>query len=305
MKRTFATSTFAVALLGVAACKGGGGDAAKFIPEAATVVGGADLAGLQKTKLWTDNLKGMVESNGKEQLAAMGECKLGLDKFKSVTFGVDPNGGDDKMAVVIAADGIGVKANLDCAHDKIKEKEGKEPWTAEEDGKVLKMANGGAVAYVVDDNTLVVSGKDWAEDVKKLTKGEGKSAFDGSLKDVLGKTDTGKHVWFAGKVPEKEGKGAAEQLGAAPASFAGYADLSSGVETKILVGFASGDEAESVKTKVQGMWDGMFKDMAKAQTSEEVINSVKFGTSGEFFTVEAKASDADLAKSMEGLKAFM
>ena len=114
--------------------------------------------------------KAMLEAQGKEQLDAMAACNLGLDKWKSVTFGVDPAGGDEKMAAVIVADGLGKKENLDCAAGKIKEKNGgKDPWTAENEGKTLKMEDGN-VAYVVDDNTVVIAGKAWAADVEKLTK---------------------------------------------------------------------------------------------------------------------------------------
>ena len=60
MKRTFYTTTFAMALLGVAACKGGGADSAKLIPDAATVVGGVDVAGLVKSELYTTN-KDLIE----------------------------------------------------------------------------------------------------------------------------------------------------------------------------------------------------------------------------------------------------
>jgi hypothetical protein len=304
--KTFATTTFAIALLGLAACKGGGGDAAKFIPDSANMVGGADLAGLQSTKLWSDHLKPMVEGAGKEQLDAMTACNLGLDKFKNVVVGADTNGGDDKMAVVVVADGVGKKENLDCAAGKIKEKSGgKDPWTTEEDGKVLKFEDG-KVAYVVDDNTLVMAGKDWADSVKKLTKGEGKSAFDGALKDIIGRTDPGKHIWFAGTMPGELGTMAASQLGASPKDFAGYVDLSSGAETKVSVGFASGEEAESVKTKVQGLWDGMGKELAKAQgMSEDSLNGIKFGTDGNALTVEAKASEADVTKAMDQAKGMM
>ncbi len=295
MRRTFATTTFAFALLGVAACKGGGGDAAKFIPEAATMVGGVDLAGLQGTQSWKDN-KEMVESQGKDVLDAMSACNLGLDKWKSLTVGFDPNGGDAKMSAVIVADGVGKKENLDCAAGKIKEKSGGEdPWTAEEDGKVLKMKEGGAVAYVVDDNTLVVAGKDWADSVKKLTKGEGKSAFDGSLKDVIGRTDTSKHVWFAGKLPD-EAKGAAKMLGdvGEPQDIAGWMSMGSGLELFVAVGLKSSDEAGKAKDAIQTQFDG-FKAMAgQVGVPQGVVDSVKFDTKDTAVTVSAKASDEDM-----------
>jgi hypothetical protein len=297
--KTFATTTFAFALLGVAACKGGGGDAAKFIPEAATMVGGIDLAGVQGTQSWKDN-KAMVESQGKEMLDAMSACNLGLDKWKSLTFGVDPAGGDEKMAAVVVADGVGKKENLDCAAGKIKEKNGgKDPWTAENEGKTLKMEDG-QVAYVVDDNTIVVSGKAWAADVEKLTKGEGKSAFDGALKDVIGRTNTGKHVWFAGKLPD-DAKGAAKMLGdvGEPQDVAGWLDLSGGVEAWIAIGFKSGDEATKAKDAAQTQFDA-FKGMAgQMGVPQAVVDSVKFDTKDTAATVSAKISDADLKTLQE------
>lgn len=303
-RRTLTTS-FAFALLAVAGCKGGGAASAKLIPESATVVGGADLAGLQKSKLWTDHLEGLVKAQGKDVLDAMEGCNLGLDKWQSVTFGMTESGGSDKIAIVVVADGLGKKENLDCAHGKLKEKEGKDPWTVEEDGKVLKMDKGG-VAYVVDDNTVVMAGKDWADSVAALTKGEGKSAFDGALADVIGRTDSGKHVWFAGVLPESIGGKASAQLGATPKDVAGFVDFSSGLEVKASLGVASSDEAEAVKTKIEGMYNGMIKDMAKGKgVSADTLDNVKFGTDGSAFTVEAKASDEDVSKGMEQAKALM
>jgi hypothetical protein len=293
--KTFATTTIAFALLGLAACKGGGGDAAKFIPEAATMIGGVDLAAVQGTQSWKDN-KDKFEAQAKEQLDAMAACNLGLDKWKSVSFGADTAGGD-KWAAVVIADGVGKKENIDCAHGKLKEKMGgKDPWTAEEEGKVLKnVMDEGNVGYVVDDNTLVVAGKDWAEDVKKLTKGEGKSAFDGKLKDVIGRTDTGKHVWFAG-LADDSAKGMAKGLGdiAEPQDFAGWLDTSGGVEVWASVGFKSGDEATKAKDSLQAKFDG-FKGMAgQFGVPQAVVDSVKFDTKDSAATVSAKITDSDL-----------
>jgi len=301
------TATFALALFGAAGCKGGeGAKSAKLIPEGATVVFGADLGSLQKTKLWTDLGKGAVEKEGKDVLEAMEGCNLGLDKWKSVTVGMTDSGDEEKVAVILVADGLGKKENLECAHGKIKEKEGKEPWTAEDDGKTLKMNEDGQVAYVVDDNTVVVAGKAWVDSVGKLTKGEGKSAMDGSLKDVLGRTDLSKQIWFAGAIPEAMGGMASSQLGAAPKDVAGYIDLSGGMEVFASAGMASSDDAGKVKEKVEGLWNGMAKDMAKSQgVSDDAINAVEFGTDGSAFTVKAKAPQADVDKMIEQAKAML
>lgn len=296
MKRTFATTTFAVALLGVAACKGGGAASAKLIPEGATMVGGVDLAAVQKSSSWEDN-KAMLESQGKEALDAMGKCNLGLDKFKNITVGMDPAGGDEKLAVVIVADGIGKKENLDCAKGEIKKQEGgdEEPWTEEEEGKVLKLDGGKATAFVVDDNTIAIAGKAWAEDVKKLVGGEGKSAFDGGLKDVIARTDTSKNIWFAGKLPD-EAKGMAKMAGdiGEPTDVAGWADVSSGLEVFVAVGFGSGDDATKAKEAVEKQWEGVKGMASGAGVPQGVVDSVKFGADGSAATITAKASAEDM-----------
>lgn len=297
----------ALGLLVLGGCKGGGAATGKYIPEAATVVGGADLAGIQDSKLYKDHFKTLVESKGKEALDAMAACNLGADKWKSVTFGMTADGGKDKVAVVLVADGLGKKENLECAHGKLKESEGgTDPWTVKEDGKVLELPDSGGIAYVVDDNTIAVAGKDWAADVGKLAKGEGKSVFDGSMKDLLARADTGKQVWFAGSLPEAIGGKATEMLGATPKDVAGYVDFSSGVAMQMSVGVASKDEAESVKTKIEGLFNAVAKDMAKKQgVSEDTLNSVKFGTDGTAFTVEAKGSDEDVGKSLAQVMPMM
>ena len=50
-------------------------------------------------------------------------------------------------------------------------------------------------------------------------------AADGGLKDILGRTDTGKHIWFAGKLP-KDMQEMAGQAGFKPTDVAGFIHLS-------------------------------------------------------------------------------
>jgi hypothetical protein len=296
--KTFATTTFAFALLGLAACKGGGGDAAKFVPESATMLGGIDFAGIQGTQVWKDN-KADFEKDSKDQLDAMAACNLGLDKWKAASFGMADGG---KWAVVVVADGLGKKENIDCAHGKLKEKMGgNDPWVSEEEGKVLKnfMMSEGDMAYVVDDNTVAVASKEWAEDVKKLTKGEGKSALDGKLKDVIGRTDTGKHVWVAALADENM-KGSAKELGdvGEPQDVAGWLDLSSGLELWASVNFKSGDDATKAKDAAQKKFDEMKPLAGQMGVPQTVIDSVKIDTKDSAVTVSAKMTDAD-AKTLK------
>ncbi|MBL8941534.1 MAG: hypothetical protein JNK45_00235 [Myxococcales bacterium] len=297
MKRTFYTTTFAMALLGVAACKGGGADSAKLIPDAATVVGGVDVAGLVKSELYTTNKDLIEKGEGKEMLDAATACNLGLDKWKSVAFGMDPT--KQAYAAVVNADGIGKEENLTCIHGKIKEKSGTEPWKVEEkDGKkVLTMQDGG-VGYIVNEGSIVLASKDWAAGVKDLIDGKGKSVFDGSLKEVIGRADTGKTIWVAGTLP-------AEMLKGSPADgakdAAGSIDLSSGVALAASVGFADAAAATAKKDELQKQFDGMKAMAGTVGVPQSVVDSVKIDASGNAVTVAVKATNDDIKAIKESV----
>lgn len=298
MKRTFATTTLAVALLGIGACKGGGaGDAAKLVPDSATVIGGVDLKAAMGSALYKDNQKMLEEGEGKEALEAAKACNLGPDKFKSIVFGADPTGGDAKMMFVISADGIGKKENLECIHGKIKEKEGEDPWTMEEkDGKMVLTIDGGdATGYVVSDGMLAVAGKDWAGSVKELIDGKGKAAIDNSLKDVVGRTDTSKTMWAAGSIPSEMASGPAD--GAKDA--AGWVDLSGGLELMASVGFGSADDAKKKAEEFNTMFEGAKGGAAAFGVPEAVVNSIKIEAKDSAVAVSAKASAEDVKKISE------
>jgi hypothetical protein len=303
MKRTFAT-TFAIALLGVGACKGGSGDAVKLVPDSATFIGGVDIAALQKSDLWNDNKKYLEEGEAKETLDAAKACNLGLDKWKSVTFGMHHSAfgmsGDDPppAVVVFSADGIGKKENLECVQGKVKEKTGEEPWTMEEkDGRlVLDIDEGKDVGYVVNDNTLVVVGKGWADSVKELIDGKGKPAVDNSLKDAVGTADTSKAVWFAGNLPS-------EMLAGSPAegakTAAGSVDLKSGLAFALAVTFGSADDATSKAAELQSQFD-QVKGMAGAMgVPQTVTDSVKIEAKGSAVNVSASLTTEDVKKLQE------
>ncbi len=302
MKRTFATTTVAaVALLCVPACKGGAGNAAKLIPDSATVIGGADLKGLTSSDVWTKNEDMMKQGGADDVLGALEACKLGKETWKSVVFGADPAGGPDKLAIVLSVDGVGKKENLECIAGKIKEKEGSDPWTLEEkDGKlVLAMTDGKGTGWVVDDNTVAVAGKDWEGAVKELIDGKGTSAIDGSLKDVVARTDTGKTLWAAGKIPSDmvEGSPAAGATDAA-----GWVDLSSGVEISASVGFDSEATATAKATEANTMLEQGKGAATAFGIPETTVNSVKIEAKGNAVTLTGKASKEDVDKISEAAK---
>jgi len=303
MIRTLATTTCAAALLTLTACKGGGasGDAAKLIPDAATVIGGVNVQSMLKSPLYDGNKEMLEKGEQKEMMDAAKECNLGPDTWKSVVFGFDPEGGDAKMAVVLVADGLGKKENLECVAGKIKEKnDGKEPWTLEEkDGKlVLNIDDGDATGYVVNDSTLAVAGKDWAGAVKELVDGKGKPAIDNSLKDVLGRTDMGKSIWAAGVIPASMASGPADGM----KDGAMWVDMSSGLELMASIGVKDADTATAKAKEFQTQYD-QAKGMAGAfGVPSGVTDSVKIEAKDAAINVSAKASKEDLDKINEAVK---
>lgn len=302
MIRTLATTTAAAALLTLTACKGGGasGDAAKLIPDAATVIGGADLQAIMKSPLYDGNKEMLEEGDQKEMMDAAKECNLGPDTWKSVVFGFDPDGGEDKVAVVFVATGLGKKENLECVANKAKEKNGEEPWTMEEkDGKlVLSIDGGDSTGYVVNDDTLAVAGKGWAGAVKELIDGKGKPAVENSLKDVLGRTDMSKAMWAAGVVPASMAKGPADGM----KDGAMWIDMSSGLEISGSVGVKDADTATSKATEFKTQFDQAKGMAGMFGIPTTVVDSVTIEAKGEAINVSAKASKEDLEKISASVK---
>lgn len=302
MKRTFATTTLAVAVLSMTACKGGAGDSVKLVPDAAIMVAGVDVKGVMGSKLYTD-FKEKIEASSKEELEAFKKCNLGPDTWKSAIVGADPTKGEGAVVVVLTADGVGKKENLECVNKEGKAANGdKDLFTFEEDGKVLKMEDDKGVVYVINDNTVAYAGKDWAAPVKELRDGKGKSAIDGSLKALVGRTDSGKHIWFAGTVPSDMGGMASGMAGFTPKDVTGWVDLSSGLSLQMAAG---ADDAEKVagelNTKIEA-----GKALATAQgIPETAVNSVKVGNKDGAVTVEASLSDADLKTLTDKATAMM
>ena len=295
MNRTFATTTLALGLFGLAACKGGAGDAVKLVPDSATVIAGVDLKGVQDSKLYKD-YKDKIEAGAKEQIEAAKKCELGPDKWKSAVIGANPEKGEGAMVAIVSADGLGKKETLECI---IKESGEKAPFSLEDDGKTIKPKGDEGTGYVIDDNTIVFAGKDWASTVKDLVDGKGKSVNDGELKDILGRTDTGKHIWFAGKLPA-DMQEMAGQAGFKPKDLAGFLHLASGLELSVSAGV---DDADAAKDAAQKSFD-QFKGMATSMggVPQSVVDSVKIDSKGGAVTVEMKASDEELTTIMAQAK---
>ncbi|MEM7153409.1 MAG: hypothetical protein AAF799_11245 [Myxococcota bacterium] len=269
-------------------------DAAKrSIPDVATVVGGVDLAGLQSTGLWRKHSDEVLRE-GKTTLDALQRCKLGLEHWRSVTFGLDPEG-ELRFAAAIVAEGLGKASTLECAVREVAQSSGDKPWVIREGGKVVELDRG-TLAYVIDDDTVLVVGMPWIPDVERLRDGKGRSAFDGELGRALQRTDTSKHVWFAGVVPAAAGKqlAAADPDSPKPKDIAAWLDLSDGVQFYAAVNVGSEDGAKKTQQTMEQQFS-VLKGMATSfGVPAKVMESVKFDTSGPAVTATAKASEQDL-----------
>lgn len=303
MTRTFATTTFAVALFGLSACKGGAGDAIKLIPEGANVIGGADLNALMNSSAYKDNVDKIETAETKEFLDAASACNVGKDKWKNVTFGMNTESPDKKVAMVVNVDGLGKKENLECISGKIKEKapDGEAPFTIEEaDGKLTLKSDDGT-GYVVNDNMVVFAGADWASAVKELVDGKGKAAVDGNLKDLVGRANTKAHVWAAGEIPADMASGPAE--GAKDATVA--IDVSDGLGIDASVGFGDAEAAKAKADELNKMYDSQKGAAGAMGVPSTVTDSVKIEAKDTAVHVAAKATAEDLKKISDSVGKMM
>ena len=258
----------------------------KLVPEAATVMGGLDLAAIVAGPSW-DKTKESFDANAKDAIEVATKCKVGPKSWKTAVIGADPN--SESVVMALEATGIGKKDTLDCIHKEVKAKNGQDPWTASDDGKTLDMGDG--AGHVVSDDLLVFASATWNDSMKDLIAGKGHAAADGALKSLIDRTDSAKHVWFAGRIPADMAGMAALVIGTSAKDVSGWIDLSAGLELSVMVGV---DDATTAKTTLDGQWAEMKPSATAMGVPKAVVDSVKIGTKDGALTLEAKASAADL-----------
>lgn len=260
----------------------------ELIPEAAMFVGSVDIAAFVKSPAYVAN-KLVVEAQMKDALAVAGKCGLGLDAVQRVTFGVDP--ARNHVAAVLDATGIGKRETLDCLHKEITAKDGREPWKFEERGgkQVLVMKDG--TGHMISDDRIAIASGDWATALAELVDGKGKSAFGGTLKDVIARTDSTKPLWAAGKIPTEVVKGTPVE---GAKDVAGSIDIASGVAVEVSVGFASADEATKFQAEAQKQFDQFKGILVPTGVPQAVVDSVQIAAKGPTMRIAVTASDADI-----------
>lgn len=257
----------------------------KLVPEAASVIGGLDLAAIVAGPSW-EKTSQSFDADAKTAIEVATKCKVGPKTWKAAVIGADPT--TESVVMALSATGIGKKETLDCIHAEVKAKNGSDPWTASEDGKTLDMGDG--AGHVVSDDLMVFASTAWGDSVKELVKGEGHAAADGALKSLIDRTDSGKHVWFAGRIPSDLSAMAAMAIGTSAKDVSGWIDLSAGLELSVMVGV---DDAAAAKSTLEGQWNEA-KAGAAGVVPQSVVDSVKIGSKDDALTLEAKASAADL-----------
>lgn len=274
----------------------GGGDLLKYIPDGANMIVVFDAKAVFGSTLFTENKAMIEQGDAGKMFAAADGCKVGPSTWNKVVLGGDTEG-NDKIVMGGQATGLGKKETLECIAKVVNEREGSEKWkVSEADGRVVVDIEGGkATGWSGGDDVFIIAGKDYAETVKSLVAGEGKSAADGSLKDALATADTSKHVYFAGVA-----KGAmAEGPTAGLKHFSGNVDFSKGLAIAASMDFGDEAKATSTATMFSTQFQGL-KGMAGGMgIPQPIVDSVKIEAKGSAVTASVSASAADLAKIAE------
>jgi hypothetical protein len=287
MKRIW-TTTLAVSLLVLPACKGGAGaDAVKLVPDEAEFIIGLSpktITGSEAYKSVADKIEG--EEDYKEVMATFEGCGLKPTEFDAVVMGANQS---EQFVAVIVGDGVGDEENAVCIVNAMQKENGKEENAAvtKVDGKsVIEIET--VSAYLVNKNTMAVASSGWKDKVGELIDGKGSPAIEGSKKDLYGKVDTKAAVWFLAEIPSSVASYAAFAApeAAEVKTAVGTIDLSKGAAISLIAGFADEDKAKAAATALQTLLDGAKGDAPKELSG--VTESVK---------IEADGSDVKLSIS--------
>jgi hypothetical protein len=193
-----------VAPLVLVACKGERAKLEQLVPDGATGMMSVDAKGIVASPLWA-KLKASAEAAGdgkaKAALDELRSCKLEPEQLESMVVAFDAFSQSGMAAIRMP--NLGTAEALKCADALVVKEGGKSLWTVgEADGKPTVTAeNGELLGWALDDDTLVVSSKNWSSAVQARIKGESKGAVDNGLAEAVALADRDKHVWLAGEIP--------------------------------------------------------------------------------------------------------
>jgi hypothetical protein len=302
MKRIL-TMSLALSVLVLPACKGGASaDAVKLVPDEADFIMGASPKAIAESELYKKFSPEFKDSSDyKEGVGMFEDCGLKPLEFDAVVVG---GTSESDFVVVIAGASVGKADSATCVVKAIQKENGDEEKAevTKEDGKDVVNFDKGRV-YLVNDNLVAIASTGWQGAVGELIDGKGKSAADNSKKDLLGKVDHKKAMWFVANVPSDMANmaGMAAPEATEVKTVIGAMDLSKGIALDLVAGFGDNDKAKAAADAVQAMFDGV-KGMAPPDL-KGVVDSVKIEASGSDVKLAVSASVADLeaAKKASGM----
>ncbi len=274
-------------------------DAMKYIPDGANLLIGMDAAKIAASGMMKDNQDMLKQGEAGEMIEAADACKVGMTTWKYAVVGGNTDK-DKEVVVVVSATGVGKKETLECIGTKVKEKNPEEKFEiGEEDGRVVVTGGeDGQKLYAVSEDVIALVGADSQEAFKGLLGGTGKTAVDGSLKDVLAAVDQSKHLYFGMVATAEMQEGPTAGL----KHVTGSLDLSAGLAIA-----ASGEFSDAAKaTELSDMANKQFGEMKGMAgmfgIPAGVVDSVKIEAKGAAVSVSASASEADMKAIGESMK---
>jgi hypothetical protein len=288
---------FTAVLLSSIACKAGRGRLEELVPDGATGIVSVDLKSLAASDVYR-NIRGKLDllPEAKATLDTLRDkCSLDVDKAESYVAGADLLGQNFVFAMRMPK--LGTKDALSCAIEQLPEREKSAVTLGEDGGKVtLEVAGGTAKGWAIDDDTLVVASKGWADTVTGRMKGDGKSAIDGNLKEAIALADRGRTMWFAGELPPL----IAPKLDELP--IKGLQRVGAGIEVGsdfdvVLAGEFGDDAAASAAKQAVSAGFDAGKAMAVAQgIPQAMLDGVVFELDGKLVRVKGKVPIVELVE---------
>jgi hypothetical protein len=282
--------TIAAPVVSSGRCDASHDAALRLIPDDANIVSGANVAALLQAPVLAPVLTMPDLGNLKPLAIAAGECGIGRDAWRSVTFGATFAGGNSSVA--LRADGLGTLDKLECIRTRVKNDAVADKFTITTAPSGIELAfDDGSRGWVIDPCTLFVATKSWVEPVTARRQGLGNAAVDGRLVSAIGRADPRKHAWIAVAIDSAT-------MGTA---IPGAQDLAISFDVtdriKLAASLAFPDPATAAKqsTELEKQFTsikGMFGSMGMPQS---LVDSVKIGPAGSFVMISAEVDDRAVA----------
>lgn len=288
------------------AAPGGGGDGSDllaYVPDGANLIASTDFkaffaSGLgQYYKLALSQLEG----ESADVLNAAVACKVGPETWTAAVIGADTNK-QDASVFAFQGTGLGKKETLECLAEKAKAAGANEDWkVGETNGKTsVDIGEGKGKAFSVNDDLVVLAGKDFIDPVTKLLAGEGSAATAGSLKEPLATVDRSKTIFIAGVAPADMPPGPMTGLSHGSATI----DVSAGLALAMRMDFQDAEKAKAASDMFQQQVD-QLKPMAGAFAPPSVMESFTIKAEDKTVTGSIKATDDELKQIQEKVAATM